>query len=178
MPPLTTILLADDHLPTRGLLQVILEEQGFLVVASVRTADEAVAEALRHRPALCLLDIHMPSGGGLHALAEIRRHLPDTACVMLSASDTDGELFEALRTGAAGYLPKTMDLDRVPDALRGVLRGEAALPRRTMGRVLGELRKQGSGGGRPMDETGDGVAQAPQEPGERRRSGWRRLSRP
>lgn len=136
----TTIVLADGHLPTRGLLQMILEERDFAVVADVASADQAVEQVVQHRPTVCLLDVDMPEGGGLRAVAEITQQVPETACVMLSSSESDADLMAALRAGAVGFLSKDMDLDRLPDALGGVLRGEPAVPRSRMARVLQELR--------------------------------------
>jgi DNA-binding NarL/FixJ family response regulator len=79
-------------------------------------------------------------GGGIAAAAEITRALPDTAVVMLTASQDDEDLFAALRSGASGYLLKDMDPDRLGAALRGVLTGEAALPRWLAARVIAEFR--------------------------------------
>jgi DNA-binding NarL/FixJ family response regulator len=79
-------------------------------------------------------------GSGIAAAARIREQLPDTAVVMLTVSRDDGELFASLKAGAAGYLLKDMDPARLPAALRGVLSGEAALPRTLMARVLDEFR--------------------------------------
>jgi DNA-binding NarL/FixJ family response regulator len=145
----TSVLLADDHLPTRGLIRMILEDQGFRVVAEASSGEGAVEQALSQRPTACLLDVEMPAGGGLHALREIGRRLPETACVMLSSSEDDRHLLAALRAGALGFLSKEMDLDRLPDALRGVLRGEAAVPRSRMSRVLQELRAHAPPGPAP-----------------------------
>ena len=91
------------------------------------------------RPDVALLDIHMP-GGGIAAAAEITAHVREVAVVMLTVSRSDDDLFDALRAGARGYLLKDMDPDRVPIALRGVLNGEAALPRSLMGKVIAEFQ--------------------------------------
>lgn len=137
----TRVVLADDHAPTRAGVRLALEDSEFTVVAEATTAAEAVAAALRHRPDVCLLDIYMP-GGGIEAATEIGRALPDTALVMLTASDSDDDLFAALRAGAAGYLPKTTSADRLGQALRGVLAGEAALPRALTARLIEEFRQR------------------------------------
>ena len=75
-------------------------------------------------------------GSGLAAAWEIAARLPQTKIVMLTVSDEDTDLFTALRAGADGYLLKTMNMRRLPDALYGVCRGEAAMPRALVARVL------------------------------------------
>lgn len=136
------VLLADDHPPTRAGVRYTLELAGMEVVAEAADAVSAVGAALRERPDICLLDIHMP-GSGITAAREITRELPDTRVVMLTVSRDDEDLFEALRAGASGYLLKDMDPDRVPHALEGVLAGEAALPRTLLSKVMDEFRERG-----------------------------------
>jgi DNA-binding NarL/FixJ family response regulator len=133
------VLVADDHAPTRFGVRDALEAGGCLVVGEAPNATEAVAVARQTEPDVCLLDIDMP-GDGIRAADEITRALPQTAVVMLTASRDDQDLFNALRVGASGYLLKDMDPDRLPAALRGVLDGEAALPRALVARVLEEFR--------------------------------------
>jgi len=136
-----TVLVADDHHPTRLGVRTALEEGGFDVVADVPDAPTAIESAVRLRPDLCVLDITMP-GGGVAAAVSITTRLPGTAVVMLTASADDDDLFASLRAGASGYLLKDMDPDRLPHALRGVLSGEAALPRSLAARVMAEFRAQ------------------------------------
>jgi DNA-binding NarL/FixJ family response regulator len=132
-------LVADDHAPTRRGVREALEADGFVVVAEVATAGAAVEAALRERPDVCLLDIHMP-GSGIAAAGEISEQLPGARIVMLTASHEDADLFAALKAGASGYLLKDMNPERLPAALRGVMAGEAALPRTLVTRVLEEFR--------------------------------------
>ena len=137
------VLIADDHAPTRAGVKHSLEAGGFKVVAEAPDGEKAVALALEHRPDVCLLDISMPGGGGIKAAAAISEQLPDTAIVMLTAFAGDEELFDSLRAGAAGYLLKETDPNRLPFALRGILEGEAAVPRRLVARLIDEFRSQG-----------------------------------
>ena len=139
---MTRVILADDHPASRAGVRAVLEAHGFEVVGEVGDASAAIDAARRERPDLCLLDIHMP-GSGIHAAAEISRALPDTAIVMLTVSRNDDDLFDALRAGASGYLLKDMDPARIPHALRGVLEGEAALPRSLTARLVDEFRHRG-----------------------------------
>jgi DNA-binding NarL/FixJ family response regulator len=119
-----------------------LLEAGFDVVGEAADAPSAVSLAERERPDLCLLDVHMP-GGGIRAASDIVEALPETAVVMLTVSRNDEDLFDALRAGAAGYLLKDTDPERLPHALRGVLAGEAAVPRTLVTRVIDEFRTRG-----------------------------------
>jgi DNA-binding NarL/FixJ family response regulator len=136
------VLLADDHGATRGGVKLALGGDDFQVCAEAGDADGAVAAARRERPDICLLDIYMP-GGGIRAAEEIHRELPEAAIVMLTVSADAGDLFDALRAGASGYLLKDADPTRLPHALRGVLDGEAALPRTLTARLIEEFRERG-----------------------------------
>ena len=136
-----SVVIADDHPATRAALRRSLEAGGFRTVGEAVDAPSAVDAVRSLRPHVALLDIHMP-GSGIAAAAEITAHLREVAVVMLTVSRSDDDLFDALRAGARGYLLKDMDPDRVPSALRGVLAGEAALPRALMGRVIQEFQER------------------------------------
>lgn len=143
MEELISVVIADDHAPTRVGVRAALERAtGFEVVDAVGDAEAAYQAALRHRPDVCLLDINMP-GNGIEAASRITSALPDTAVVMLTVSRDDQDLFDSLRAGAVGYLLKDTDPDRLPLALRGVLAGEAALPRSLVVRLIDEFRSRG-----------------------------------
>jgi DNA-binding NarL/FixJ family response regulator len=81
-------------------------------------------------------------GDGIYAAETITRQMPEAAVVMLTVSRTDADLFNALRVGALGYLLKDIDPARLPLALRGVLDGEAALPRRLVALLIDEFRER------------------------------------
>lgn len=139
MPDGLRVLIADDHVPTLAGVRDALERDGWDVCAEASDAETAVRLAREVAPDVCLLDITMP-GHGIRAAGVISTELPDTAIVMLTASRDDRDLFDALRAGAMGYLLKDMDPDRLGPALRGVLSGEAALPRQLMAKVVEEFR--------------------------------------
>ena len=115
-----------------------LDGRSFEICAEAETADAAVVAAGRERPDVCLIEADLP-GGGVDALERVLAAAPGTMVVMLSASVDDERLLAAVRAGARGYLLKDMDPHRLPLALRGVLDGEAALPRALVVRVLEEL---------------------------------------
>ncbi|MGN6190347.1 MAG: response regulator [Conexibacter sp.] len=134
-----TVLIADDHAAARAGVRAALERGGFAVCAEASSGPEAVQAALRERPDACLLDVHMPGGGGIDAAAEIAERLPGTAIAMLTVSADEEDLFAAIQAGAVGYLLKDVDPERLPHALAGVLAGEAAIPRPLVGRIVAEL---------------------------------------
>jgi DNA-binding NarL/FixJ family response regulator len=137
------VVIADDHAPTRDDVRAALEEHaGFVVVAEAPDAFAAIDAAVRERPDLCLLDVHMP-GGGVRATWEITARVPRTKIVMLTVSRDDRDLFAALQAGAAGYLLKDMDTARLPYALADVLEGQAALPRALVARLIDQFRDRG-----------------------------------
>jgi DNA-binding NarL/FixJ family response regulator len=134
-------VIADDHPPTRAGVARALEGENFVICAEVPDAASAIAAALKHRPDVCLLDIHMP-GNGVDAAGEITSSLPETSVIMLTVSRNDNDLFDALRAGASGYLLKDMNPARLPEAIRGVLNGEAAMPRSLVAHVIEEFRER------------------------------------
>ena len=133
------MVVADDHARVRAKIREALEAGGCEVCAEAATGQDAVRLAGEHRPDVALLDIHMP-GNGIQAAQRISRELPRTAVVMLTQSEDDEDLFDSLRAGAAGYLLKSTDPAALPDALRGVLSGEAAMAPALVTRVLQEFR--------------------------------------
>ena len=134
------VLLADDHLPIRVDIRETLELSGrFEVCAEAGDGAAAVREAVATRPDLCLLDIRMP-GNGLAAAWEITSRLPSARVVMLTVSRNDNDLFAALRAGASGYLLKDVDIDRLLEALDGVLLGEPAISKELVARLVSEFR--------------------------------------
>ncbi|WP_432939969.1 response regulator [Kribbella sp. CA-253562] len=136
------VVIADDHPQLRGRIRTALEAGGFEVCAEGATGPEAVRLAEEHAPDIVLLDVHMP-GSGIRAAARIAQLLPEISIVMLTISRDDADLFDSLRAGASGYLLKDTDPVRLPAALRGVLSGEAAIPRSLVARILDEFRVPG-----------------------------------
>jgi DNA-binding NarL/FixJ family response regulator len=135
-----TVVIADDHPPTRLGVRMSLMRGGFDVVAEAADCDGAVEAVLSERPDVCLLDVSMPGGGGIVAASAVAEVSPSTSVVMLTVSDSTDDVLAALRAGAVGYLPKDTSPDRLPAALCGVLKGEAALPRALVGVVLHRFR--------------------------------------
>ncbi len=119
------LLLADDHGIVRGGLRLLLERQsGLKVVAEASDGAEAIRLALRESPDLCILDVSMPVLTGLQAAREIRAQAPGIAVLLLSMHDDERYVFEALQSGAAGYVLKRQADQDLVAAVRAVERGE------------------------------------------------------
>lgn len=135
------VLVADDHSLFRDGLVSLLEAAGHEVVGQAGDGDAAARMAASLRPDLVLLDVSMPSVDGLHALRRIKAEAPDVQVVMLTVSDDDASLFEALRGGAQGYLLKSLNASEFLAMIDGIGRGEAALSRKTATRVIEGLAR-------------------------------------
>jgi DNA-binding NarL/FixJ family response regulator len=139
------ILIVDDHPLTRGALAGLLTQNGFDVVGQAASGEEAIAAAAELRPDLILLDLSMPEMDGLTALPLVRAAAPNAEVVVLTASEDEDNLLNAVRSGAAGYLLKSEPPERIVAFLRGVAQGEAALSGAVARRLLTQVRE---GGGR------------------------------
>jgi DNA-binding NarL/FixJ family response regulator len=137
-----TAVLVEDEPVARTATRAILEDDGFKLTGEASTADEGIQVALIERPDICLVDIGIP-GGGTRVVREVSSRLPETVVVVLTASEQYDDLIDSIRAGAVGYLLKSMDPDRLTAALRGVLAGEAAIPRSLMAQLVGELQTGG-----------------------------------
>ena len=135
------VLIADDQPTFRQSLRAVLEPDGFDICAEAVDAAGAIEAAERERPDICLLAVLLP-GGGISAASALTAELPETNVVMLTASADHEHFLGAIRAGAAGYLLKDMNPERLPHALRGVLAGEAAIPRRFVGWLVREVQSQ------------------------------------
>lgn len=136
------LLLVDDHpLFTEG-LRNLLVAHGLDVIGTASDGLEALAKARELRPDVILMDIQMPNCNGLSATRLIKAELPEIKVIILTVSESDEDLFEAIRSGASGYLVKTLDAGRFLDLLAGVERGEAPLSPGLTARLLREFARQ------------------------------------
>jgi DNA-binding NarL/FixJ family response regulator len=138
-----SVVLVEDEAMVRASVRKILERSGFSVRAEAVTAREGIEATLRERPDICLVDIGLSEGNGIEVARELTRRVPAIAVVVLSASDGHDQLIDAIRAGAVGYLLKGMDPERLAHALRGVVEGEAAIPRPLMAHLVKALQTQG-----------------------------------
>lgn len=123
-----TILIADDHAVVREGLRNLLVRAGYDVVAEAATAEEAVAAARAHRPALVLLDLGLPGVGGLEALNQICAHDAAARVLVFTMFDDVLHASRAMKLGARGYLSKSDSPDDLLAAISRVMEGETVLP--------------------------------------------------
>ncbi|MCA9992533.1 MAG: response regulator transcription factor [Anaerolineales bacterium] len=136
------LLLVDDHALFRQSLNVLLTAHGYEVVGMASNGFEALALARQLRPDLILMDIEMPDGDGLTATRLIKAEMPDVTIVMLTVSTTDEHLFNAIKSGASGYLLKSQSADQFLLMVAQVAEGGAALPPDLAARLLREFARQ------------------------------------
>jgi two-component system nitrate/nitrite response regulator NarL len=118
-----SVLIADDHAPTREMVRRVVEENGFRVCAEAGDAHEAIRVARETAPDVAILDVRMP-GNGLRACEVIRSERPEICIMMLTISENAADVLAALSAGASAYWLKGEDPELIPRIVRRVLRGE------------------------------------------------------
>ena len=136
------VLLADDHPLFLEGLRNLLAARGIEVVGTASDGLEALRQARALHPDVVLMDIQMPHCDGLEATRLIKTEIPDIKIVMLTVSADDEHLFEAIKSGASGYLLKSLDADRFFELLSGVAEGEAPISPDLAGKILDEFAQQ------------------------------------
>ncbi|NLF12987.1 MAG: response regulator transcription factor [Anaerolineaceae bacterium] len=150
------VLLADDHsLFREGLCGILNTLPDFEVVGEANDGLEVMVKARELTPDLIIMDVSMPGCNGVEATQKIKAELPKTTIVMLTVSDDDEQLFEAIKSGAQGYLLKSIRSRDLINMLRGAVRGEAAISPTLGGRMLDEFRRLAQ---QPARQSGEDVA--------------------
>ena len=144
------VLLADDHRLLIEGLSNLLAVHGIQVVGIAGDGLEAVAMAQQLRPDLILMDIRMPRCDGLSATRQIKARQPEIKIVMLTTSAEDQDLFESVKSGACGYLLKSMRGEDFIEALRGVEQGVPPFSSGLADRLLSEFAKLSGAEGKPV----------------------------
>lgn len=139
---LIRVLLVDDHVLFREALASLLETQpNFKVVGQANSIKDAITIAGKVVPDLVLMNIILPDGTGAEATQAILAERPDIKIVVLTLSEEDDHLFEAIRAGAIGYLSKQVRASVFFKTLQGVMRGEAGISGATALRILDEFAR-------------------------------------
>jgi DNA-binding NarL/FixJ family response regulator len=129
------IAIVDDHALFRAGVRAELAER-VDVVGDAGTVEDAVALILERRPAVVLLDVHMPGGGGIAVIRAVAPQAPEVQFLALSVSDAAEDVIAVIRAGARGYVTKTISADDLADAIRRVAGGDAVFSPRLAGFVL------------------------------------------
>jgi DNA-binding NarL/FixJ family response regulator len=131
------VLIVADHLATRVGMRLALSEDADCTEAE--NVEQAVAAAIRDQPDVCVIDLD-PAARGIRTAARITEKVPSVSVIVLTRRVDADEFLAAMRAGAVGYLPEGFDPARLPHVVNGVLRGEAAVPRVMVARLVSELR--------------------------------------
>ena len=135
------ILIADDHSLFRDGLKSLLQAEGHEVIGEARDGAEAVELTKRLHPEVVLMDVSMPNVDGLAATRTLVTEMPDVRVIILTASDDDAKLFDAIKAGAQGYLLKNLEADDFFSLLDRASRGEPALTPNLARKLLQEFAK-------------------------------------
>jgi DNA-binding NarL/FixJ family response regulator len=136
------VLIVDDHPLFRDGLATLLHARGMEIVGEANNGAEALEQARALLPDLILMDIHMPQMDGLEATRLIKLEMPATKIVILTVSDDDENLFEAVKSGAHGYLLKNMPSQQFFETLTGVANGDAPIQRGLAEKILNEFAER------------------------------------
>ncbi len=136
------ILVVDDHtLFRRGLTALLAREPGFLVIGDEADVGHALLRAAELQPDLILLDNHLPGVRGVDALPALHEAAPAARVLMLTVSEDEQDLLDALRGGASGYLLKTIEGDALADAIRRAMRGENVIAGEMTAKLVSAVRQ-------------------------------------
>jgi DNA-binding NarL/FixJ family response regulator len=134
------VIVADDHaLFRRGLEMVLESEPDIEVVAEATDGSQVVSLAVEHAPDLVLMDVRMPVQGGIEATKAIKEIAPNTKILMLTISDEEEDLYDAIKAGASGYLLKEISIEEVASAIRSVHAGQSLLSPSMATKLLNEF---------------------------------------
>src|SRR6476661_9992159 len=134
------VLICDDHaLFRRGLIMVLESEEGIDVVAEAEDGEEAIIKAEEAAPDVVLMDVRMPRMSGIEATRAIADAVPTAKILMLTVSDEEEDLYEAVKAGATGYLLKEISIEEVANAIRAVVTGQSLISPSMASKLLSEF---------------------------------------
>jgi two-component system NarL family response regulator len=134
------VMIVDDHALFRRGLQMVLEgEDDIEVVGEASDGHEAIEQAEKTTPDVVLMDVRMPKRSGIEATRAIKDVLPSTKILMLTISDEEADLYEAIKAGASGYLLKEISIEEVANAVRQVQAGQSLISPSMASKLLTEF---------------------------------------
>jgi len=134
------VLVVDDHVLFRRGLEMVLDlEPDIELVGEAADGAGAIQQAAELSPDIVLLDVRMPHGTGIEACTGIKEVAPSTRIIMLTISDEEADLYDAIKAGASGYLLKDVSIDEVSAAIRGVADGQSLITPRMASKLLSEF---------------------------------------
>ena len=134
------MLVVDDHaLFRRGLEMVLEQEADIEVVGEAGDGTQAVQRAVETAPDIVLMDVRMPRGSGIEACRSIKAAVPSAKIIMLTISDEEADLYEAIKAGATGYLLKEISIEEVASAVRAVQNGQSLISPSMASKLLTEF---------------------------------------
>jgi two-component system NarL family response regulator len=134
------VMICDDHaLFRRGLIMVLESEDGIEVVGEAEDGEDAVGKAVELTPDVVLMDVRMPRVSGIDAARAISEAVPSTKILMLTVSDEEDDLYDAIKAGATGYLLKEISIEEVAHAIRAVMSGQSLITPSMASKLLTEF---------------------------------------
>ncbi len=134
------VMIVDDHALFRRGIQMVLEQEPDLeVIGEAADGMEAVQKAQELMPDVVLMDVRMPRRTGIEATQEIKELLPHAKILMLTISDEEADLYDAIKAGASGYLLKEISIEEVADAIRSVWAGQSRISPSMASKLLTEF---------------------------------------
>ncbi|MGB9378622.1 MAG: response regulator transcription factor [Mycobacteriales bacterium] len=134
------VLVVDDHaLFRRGLEMVLEQEPDIEVVGEAADGGQAVQRSIETAPDIVLMDVRMPKGSGIEACRAIKDAVPSAKIIMLTISDEEADLYEAIKAGATGYLLKEISIEEVASAIRAVQNGQSLISPSMASKLLTEF---------------------------------------
>jgi DNA-binding NarL/FixJ family response regulator len=136
-----TVLIVDDHpVFRRGLLMILGAHADIEVVGEAADGIEAVEKASELQPSVVIMDIQMPRSNGVEATEELRKVAPNSKVLILTVSEKNGDVFEAMQAGAKGYLLKHVDIEELVAAVKAVAMGNIIISQSIAGKLIDYLR--------------------------------------
>jgi DNA-binding NarL/FixJ family response regulator len=147
--PIRVVVVDDQELFRRGLIMLVAAEEDIEVVGEASDGDEAAELAASTVPDVVLMDVRMPKRSGIEACRTIKQVAPSAKIIMLTVSDEEGDLYDAIKNGASGYLLKDASIDQVAQAIRVVADGQSLISPSMAAKLLEEFKTISTVGSKP-----------------------------